>query len=79
MRAQYNTVSLFIGDKMAIKTDCQTDGALYYISISDKKVFINVDLPFELNLDEKEAETLDANLHNVVEIVLKPYFDRNKK
>jgi len=58
----------------AVKTECQTDGAIYDTKISDNKVSITVEIPFDLNLDEKEAKLLEDNLHNALELVLKPYF-----
>jgi hypothetical protein len=37
-----------------------------------------VDLPFELNLSEKEVEILEANLHNVMELVLSKYWSKHE-
>ena len=61
------------------KTKCLTSGALFHQSIEDDKVSISVDIPFELNLEEKEAIELETLLHNAVELVLRPYFDGGKK
>jgi len=61
---------------MAMATDCQTSGAIFHTEIASLKVSISVDLPFNIELNEKEASLLEANLHNVVELVLKPYFKK---
>lgn len=58
----------------AVKTECQTKDAVYDISIGDDEVNIKIKIPFKLQLDEKEAKLLEDNLHNVIELVLKPYF-----
>jgi len=33
-----------------------------------------VELPFQLEISEKEAEILDILIHNQMEILLRPYF-----
>lgn len=58
----------------SIKTECQTPEALYDISINDNSIACKVDLPFTLNISEEEAAELEANIHNVLEIVLSKYF-----
>lgn len=58
----------------AVKTECQTKNAVYNTKITDKEVNITIEIPFELKLNEKEAKLLEDNLHNVIELVLKPYF-----
>jgi ssDNA-binding Zn-finger/Zn-ribbon topoisomerase 1 len=55
----------------AQETKCQTPGAIYDTHINDKGVSVKVDLP--LDLSEDEAELLEANLHNAVELVLAPH------
>jgi len=55
---------------MANKTECQTPGAIFHTEIKPKKVSISVDLPNDLNLDEKQAALLKTNLHNAMELVL---------
>jgi hypothetical protein len=47
---------------------------VYNISISDEKISITLDLPKSLKLDEEEAELLESNIHNSLEIVLSKYF-----
>lgn len=59
---------------MAMSTTCQTSGAQFHTSISSASVEIRVDLPFNLDLTEEQAKILEANLHNVLELVLAPHF-----
>lgn len=59
---------------MANATPCQTSGAQFHTVINERHVNIWVDLPFPLNLSEEEATTLETNMHNVMELVLAPYF-----
>ena len=59
---------------MAIKTKCQTPEANFNIRIKDKSVKCEVKLPFALNLSKANAIQLEANLHNVLELVLSKYF-----
>lgn len=63
----------------ALKTKCQTEDAVYNIEIKPKSLDMNITLPFELDLNEGEAELLEANLHNVIEIVLSKYFNKSIK
>lgn len=60
----------------ALKTKCQTKDAIYDIELTDKSVKIEVKLPFDLDLTKSEAELLEANLHNVIEVVLSKYFKK---
>lgn len=59
---------------MAVGSVCQTPGALFHSSIQPRSISISVDLPIALVLSEGEAELLDANLHNALELVLARYF-----
>jgi len=59
---------------MAIKTECQTPGAVFHTKINGRSIELKVDLPKDLLLTEKQAELLEANLHNAMELVLAPYF-----
>lgn len=61
---------------MANATPCQTNGAQYHVDVGDQKVSISVDIPFSLGLSEKDAETLETMMHNVMELVLAPYWAR---
>lgn len=60
---------------MALSTPCQTPGAMFYTWIGPASVEIKVSLPITLRLTPEQAVILEANLHNVVEIVLAPYLD----
>lgn len=59
---------------MAIETPCQTPGAQFHISIEARRVTVSVDMPHRFSLTDEQAETLDANLHNAVELVLAPHW-----
>lgn len=61
---------------MAIATPCQTSGAEFHTYISVDQIRVAVDLPIQLNLNEEDASLLEANLHNVLELVLAPYFKK---
>lgn len=56
------------------QTQCLTSGAIFNTRIEPKDVGINVSLPFDLEIDEIEAERLETLLHNAVEMILRPYF-----
>lgn len=60
----------------ALETDCQTNGAIYNTNISDNNIKIDIEIPFILDIDESEAELLEANIHNALELVLRPYFKK---
>lgn len=59
---------------MAMKTKCQTPGALFSTLIHPERILVSVVLPFDLDLDERSAELLERNLHNALELVLARYF-----
>jgi len=62
-------------NNMAVETKCQTPGANFKTTIGTKAICVEVtELPLE-SLTVAEAELLEANLHNVIEIVLSKYFD----
>jgi hypothetical protein len=60
----------------ALKTKYQTPDAVYNIDISDDKISVVVNLPMKLDITEKEAKILEANIHNALELVLKTYFNK---
>jgi 8-oxo-dGTP pyrophosphatase MutT (NUDIX family) len=62
--------------KGAVETHCQTPGAQFHTTISDSNVGLSVDMPRPLNLNEVEATLLESNMHNAMELVLRPYFDK---
>ncbi len=59
---------------MSIKIKCQTEGAIYKTDISDDNISISISLPFQLDISGDEALVLEANIHNMLEIVLSKYF-----
>ena len=68
---------------MAQKTKCLTSGAKFHIRVSSDHDFVSaeVDLPTDTlsGVDEEEAEILSRLIHNQLELVLRPYFERKKK
>jgi hypothetical protein len=77
IREQINLFKNFRPIGEAIKTDCQTKGAIYKTDISEKNINIDIKIPFNINLDKTEAKLLEDNIHNALELVLKPYFMKN--
>lgn len=61
----------------AQKTECQTPDMIYDISINDNNIEIKLELPFTLDIEVKEAELLEKNLHNAIELVMSRYFYEN--
>jgi hypothetical protein len=59
---------------MAMATQCQTPGTWFTTHINGDNIRINVELPFVLELPEEEAELLEKNIHNALELVLSLYF-----
>jgi hypothetical protein len=64
---------------MAIETGCLTSGAIFHTSIEEKAVSVTVELPFQLEISEKEAEILEVLIHNQMELVLRPYFSTEEE
>ena len=62
---------------MAKETICQTEGAVYNTQILPTEVSVNIKLPFKLDISADEALLLEANLHNVIELVLSRYFNKS--
>ena len=62
---------------MANKTKCQTPGAMFTTCVCSHAVKCTVELPFKLDLSEKEARLLETNIHNAMELVLARYFPQN--
>lgn len=60
---------------MAVETCCQTPGAVYSFRITARTVEATVALPPEVAIPEDDAELLEANLHNVLEVVLARYWE----
>lgn len=62
---------------MAQETKCQTPGAVYNTAIHDTcgtTISIDVITAKHFDLSEEEAELLEANIHNALELVLAPYY-----
>ena len=55
-------------------TKCLTSGAQFHISVTPNNIGVNVDLPFQLNLNEDEAIEMETLLHNAIELVLSRYW-----
>ena len=63
---------------MARETQCQTPDCQYSIRIDQSSVAITVKpLPIS-HLDATQAELLENNLHNALELVLSRYFEGGK-
>ena len=60
---------------MANATECLTNGARFHVEIDENSIAAKVDLPFKLNISEKEAEILETLIHNQLELVLRSYFE----
>ena len=60
---------------MANSTECLTNGAVFHVEIDENSIAAKVDLPFKLNISEKEAEILETLIHNQLELVLRSYFE----
>ena len=63
---------------MALETKCQTPGLELRTMIGKRILSISATLPFRLDIDDTEAEVLEKNLHNMLELVLKPYFNKQQ-
>lgn len=50
----------------AIKTPCQTPGAVYSTVIESDKVSCEVKLPFDLDITKEESKELESNIHNAM-------------
>tara|TARA_Y100000296_G_scaffold62499_1_gene72601 strand:+ start:33 stop:221 length:189 start_codon:yes stop_codon:yes gene_type:complete len=60
---------------MANSTKCLTNGAVFRVEIDENSIAATVDLPFKLDINEKEAEILETLIHNQLELVLRSYFE----
>jgi hypothetical protein len=59
---------------MAVPTECQTPGAWFSVHTTDRALEVTVHFSKSLNLNEKEARLLEANVHNALEMVLAKYY-----
>lgn len=63
-----------MGRKMALETPCQTPGAHYITDIDSDSVTLHVQLPTGVTIPVEDAELLELNMHNAMELVLAKYF-----
>ena len=67
---------------MAQETKCLTSGAQFHIRVNSDHDFVAVEVELPANtleeVDEEEAELLSRLIHNQLELVLRPYFERKK-
>jgi hypothetical protein len=68
--------TIWEGSRLAVPTPCQTPGAIFHVHVTDGEIAIRVEVP--LSFSEAEAELLDANLHNAIELVLAPFFKEKR-
>jgi len=55
-------------------TGCQAPSANFHFHIGDRFINIKVMAPFDLNLSEDEAKTIEDQVHNLLELLLAPKF-----
>ena len=60
---------------MALETKCLTPDANFHTYIGDRLIAIDVELPFSLDIDKREATILEQLIHNQLELVLRSYFN----
>ena len=63
---------------MALETKCLTPDANFTTIISGNKVESKVILPFQIELNEEQAEILEKLIHNQMELVLRCYFNESR-
>lgn len=63
----------------ALASACQTPGAMYSTNIEPNKITVSVDLPMMLQLSAEDAATLEANLHNAVELALSSFYPKTPR
>lgn len=56
---------------------CKTPGAIYSSNISKRNVKMSVKTPFDIDLNKKQANDLEADMHYALEKVLAPLFKDN--
>ena len=60
---------------MALETKCLTPDAKFHTYIGERLIAIDVELPFNLDINEHEAILLENLIHNQLEVVLRSYFN----
>jgi len=59
---------------MALLTKCQTPGAIFSTHIKSGEVTVKVKSSKLKGLSKEQAELLEANIHNALELVLAPLY-----
>ena len=59
---------------MANSTKCLTSGAIFHTHIKEDEIVTKITLPFNLDINEDEAEIIETLIHNSLETILRPYF-----
>lgn len=55
---------------MALPTKCQTPDVNYSTSIAPYGVVVHIDFPNMKSISKKQAELLERNIHNALELAL---------
>ena len=64
---------------MALETNCQTPGATFKVLIGPECLVACVEFGRDLDLSKDECQLLELNIHNALELVLRPYFLLNPR
>jgi hypothetical protein len=56
-------------------TQCLTSGAQFHIQTTPQNISVEVDFPFDLDLNRQQAIEMENLLHNAVELVLSRYWN----
>ena len=68
---------------MAQETKCLTSGAHFHIRVSSDMDSVSVDVILPEGtleeVDESEADLISRLIHNQLELVLRPYFEKKNK
>jgi hypothetical protein len=59
---------------VAVETECQTDGAIYGVEVQPDRLEVTVEFGRTIELDEREQQQLIRRAHNVLEMLLAPYW-----
>jgi len=56
--------------------DCKTPGSQFHIKVTPKEIGGMVELPFEADVDREKAEELEEEIHDALEEILAPLFNK---
>jgi len=59
---------------MAMKTACQTNDAVFSTHVEDTGLSVEVNFGIVIPMNKREAKLLEADIHNALELVLRPYY-----